>query len=334
MFKSLGVKTLLACLTLTPGAAFAQEAVNTLCPVGKEPIDGKTFVEHKGNRVGFCCPGCDSAFLGWEDARKDRFVRVSLTSHISEPSHDQAPAQEGPSYPYTLDTCPVSGEKLGSMGDPVVREYDGREVRLCCAGCIDAFEADKAKHWAAIDTKIVQQQLMHYPVDTCIVTGDKLDETVVNHVHNNRLVRLANPEAAKAFKSEPAKYLSTLDKKIVQQQLGDYPMEQCPVGGALGSMGEPINFIYMNRLVRFCCGGCEDSLVKEPAKYMAKLDRAYADAQRESYPIDACVVSGAPLGSMGDPVELVAGTKLVRFCCDGCFPAFRKGPAKYLAKLK
>ena len=31
--------------------------------------------------------------------------------------------------------------------------------------------------------------------------------------------------------------------------------------------------------------------------------------------------------------ELVAGTKLVRFCCDSCFPKFRKNPAAYLSKL-
>jgi hypothetical protein len=37
---------------------------------------------------------------------------------------------------------------------------------------------------------------------------------------------------------------------------------------------------------------------------------------------------------MGDPVELVAGTQIVRFCCKACFPAFKKDPQKYLAKVK
>ena len=37
---------------------------------------------------------------------------------------------------YSLSTCPISGKKLGSMGDPVVRLYEGREVRYCCGGCI------------------------------------------------------------------------------------------------------------------------------------------------------------------------------------------------------
>ncbi len=44
--------------------------------------------------------------------------------------------------PYTLDTCAVSGEKLGDMGDAVVKVYQGQEVKFCCSGCIKKFEKD------------------------------------------------------------------------------------------------------------------------------------------------------------------------------------------------
>jgi len=98
-------------------------------------------------------------------------------------------------------------------------------------------------------------------------------------------------------------------------------------------MGAPVNFIYMNRLVRFCCGGCEAKLIADPGNYMAELDKAYADAQRADYPLDTCPVSEAELGSKGEPAELVAGTRLFRFCCDSCFAEFRKDPQEYLAKL-
>ena len=33
---------------------------------------------------------------------------------------------------YTLATFPISGKTLGSMGDAIVKQYDGREVRFCC----------------------------------------------------------------------------------------------------------------------------------------------------------------------------------------------------------
>ena len=44
--------------------------------------------------------------------------------------------------PYTLDTCVVMDSKLGSMGDPIVRVYDGQEVKFCCEPCVKEFESD------------------------------------------------------------------------------------------------------------------------------------------------------------------------------------------------
>lgn len=53
--------------------------------------------------------------------------------------------------PYLLDTCVVSGEKLGSMGEPIVIQLEGRTVKLCCAGCEDQLRADPAKYLAKLD---------------------------------------------------------------------------------------------------------------------------------------------------------------------------------------
>src|SRR3954468_5798136 len=47
--------------------------------------------------------------------------------------------------PYTLKTCPVSDEKLGDMGDPYVFTHDGREIKLCCKGCLKDFEKNPKK---------------------------------------------------------------------------------------------------------------------------------------------------------------------------------------------
>jgi hypothetical protein len=52
---------------------------------------------------------------------------------------------------YPLDVCVVSGEKLGSMGKPVVIKHEGREVQLCCPGCIEKFKQDPAKYLKKLD---------------------------------------------------------------------------------------------------------------------------------------------------------------------------------------
>jgi YHS domain-containing protein len=47
--------------------------------------------------------------------------------------------------PDLLKTCPVSGEKLGEMGQPYVFIYKGQEVKLCCSGCKKDFDKDPNK---------------------------------------------------------------------------------------------------------------------------------------------------------------------------------------------
>jgi RND family efflux transporter MFP subunit len=51
------------------------------------------------------------------------------------------------------------------------------------------------------------------------------------------------------------------------------------------------------------------------------------------YPIDFCLVSGEPLGSMGKPVEVIHGGRVLKFCCEACISAFQEDPDEYLDKL-
>jgi len=60
-----------------------------------------------------------------------------------------APAAD--SYP--LSTCVVSGEALGSMGQPIIIHHEGAEVRLCCKGCVKKFNADPAKYLEKLSCK-------------------------------------------------------------------------------------------------------------------------------------------------------------------------------------
>jgi YHS domain-containing protein len=118
---------------------------------------------------------------------------------------------------YPLDYCVISNEKLGKMGDPVVKVYDGREVKFCCNMCVKTFEKDKVKGFKKIDDAVAAAQKPAYPLETCVVTGEKL-----------------------------------------------------------GKMGDPVDYVYNNRLVRFCCKGCIPTFKKDPAKYLAMIDAAFA----------------------------------------------------------
>ena len=68
----------------------------------------------------------------------------------------------------------------------------------------------------------------------------------------------------------------------------------------------------------------------KPAAPAAKADAAY--------PLTTCIVADEKLGEMGKPYDYVhkeegKPDRLVRFCCKGCLPDFKKDPAKYLNRL-
>jgi len=197
-----------------------------------------------------------------------------------QPAKPAAPAKpddkktEVASDPYPLETCIVSGEKLGSMGKPVVKEYDGREVRFCCNGCIKEFEAKQAEFIKKIDAKIIEQQLPHYPLKTCVVMTED----------------------------------------------------------TLGEEGAPVNRVYKNRLVRFCCAQCPKEFEKEPAKYLKAIDEAVIKEQKPNYPMHVDVVTGQPLGA--NVIDKVYGVTLVRFNSQESVEKYNADPLPYLAKLR
>lgn len=295
MNRTLVLGIVASCCTMIGTPAFAQAQndgttinnakpaapVNAMCPIGKEPIvPSVKTIEYKGRTIGFCCPGCGDKFMGWDESKRDKFVLLAVAG--TEPGQKQAEtapkaqSAQRSGDPYTLGACPISGKKLGAMGDAIVKVYDGREVRFCCKMCIKKFEADPAAGFEKIDEQIIASQMRYYPLETCIISGEQLGSE---------------------------------------------------------EMGDTIELVYNNRLVRFCCKMCRGDFQDDPDAYLAKLDKAVADAQRDDYPLSTCVVAGGELGSMGDPEEIVVGNRLVKFCCAGCTPKFEADPASFLAQL-
>lgn len=261
-------------------------AINETCPISGEPVDGKTYAKWNSSRIGLCCGGCLRQFNAWDDDRKNEFVALAARKDRTPPATAPAPTSQPAavvpmSELYTLDTCIVSGQKLDSKGDPVVRTFDGREVRFCCAGCVKTFEADKAGYLAKIDAKVKREQSRMYPTVMCVLSGEHLTDRgpIVDYVHNNRLVRFCCRGCVRGFRRDPAKTLAALDQEIMETQRPIYPLTKCVVAGSdLGSMGEPAEIIAGNRLVRFCCSGCEGAFRKDPAKHLAILDAAWKRA--------------------------------------------------------
>lgn len=203
------------------------------------------------------------------------------THQPKHPDEHATPAKEAKADdrvgdPYPLDTCPITGKKLGSMGDPVVKRYDGREVRFCCSACPEKFEKDKAANFAKIDEKIIKDQGPLYPLKSSIVTGKDLPAKPYEFAYGNRLVRLGAESEKADFLKDPKKYLVKLDKAVVEQQGKNYALKTCPVSKEEfgGDMGEPVDLVIAGRLVRLCCKACKKDVEKDPAKFVAIVDSA------------------------------------------------------------
>ena len=65
------------------------------------------------------------------------------------------------------------------------------------------------------------------------------------------------------------------EKAKAEAQIPSYPLKTCLVSGdELGGMGDTVNALYGDRLIRFCCKGCIKSFNKNPRQYLPKLESA------------------------------------------------------------
>tara|TARA_R110002020_G_scaffold232366_1_gene443937 strand:- start:2503 stop:2973 length:471 start_codon:yes stop_codon:yes gene_type:complete len=101
--------------------------------------------------------------------------------------------------------CPVSGEKLGTHGEPVAVTVGPKkeEVFLCCKACLEG-KID-AKNWATIHANIVKAQ------GTCPVMKKPLPKNAEWTVVEGQIVYVCCPPCTDKIERNPTKYLETVD---------------------------------------------------------------------------------------------------------------------------
>ena len=75
---------------------------------------------------------------------------VAIPMAFASCSKKPEAADAKPSGDYPLTTCVVSGEELGSMGEPIVYDHEGTTVKFCCKNCIPKFEKDPETYLAKL----------------------------------------------------------------------------------------------------------------------------------------------------------------------------------------
>ena len=103
------------------------------------------------------------------------------------------------------EICPVSGEKLGSMGEPVkitVGEAK-EEVFLCCKGCLKG--KINPEHWATVHANIARAQ------GKCPIMKNELPEGAKWTVVKGEIIYVCCPPCIKKIAANPDENLTQVD---------------------------------------------------------------------------------------------------------------------------
>ena len=186
-----------------------------------------------------------------------------------------------------------------------------------------------------------------YLLDICAISGRPLPEdggviVVVSGTNDpaqdGREMRFCCNGCSGKFTKDPAMYLTKIDELMVKDQLTRYPTTTCLVRSSKelpdprgADAGNCTQVIYQNRLVRFCCGGCQKKFPADPTEYMAKLDAASIAQQSKDYPLQVCILTQRPLGE--NPSSFLVGDRLVKTCCGNCQKKVMADPRTYADKI-
>ena len=196
----------------------------------------------------------------------------------------------------------------------------------------DAAAPQKAAAAPAGEAAVIAAQLPSYPLSTCPISDEELDEGAVNVVAEGRLVRVCCKRCAAKVKESPAEAIAAVDAGVIADQGPRYPIGTCPVSGE--ELGEgAVDVVVGTKLVRTCCKRCAAKVKSDSTEAMAAVDAGWIEAGKKGYAVEVCPVSGEKLGSMGEPVDVLYGTRLVRLCCKGCVKKVRTDGAAVVAKL-
>ncbi len=159
----------------------------------------------------------------------------------------------------TLPNCPVMDEPIDFT---VSTKTDAGPVFFCCAGCIKKFNKKPEKYAekaAAQRTALKDRPKIQV---LCPLSGKAVDGKIYMK-HEGQTVSFCCGGCLAKFEADPANYKSALANSYTYQT-------KCPV---MNEEIDPASFSVLptGQKIYYCCDGCGEKLVKNPAKYAAKL---------------------------------------------------------------
>jgi len=192
-----------------------------VCPVSGQLLTsmGKPIAVEMGKQTVFvCCTACIDTLK----SNPQKYLAVKPAIKVTPTTEADAEAIAAQKL------CPVMDEPLGSMGKPLKVTGLGRDVYLCCKGCLKFLEKDPHKYLAKLPqltgaAKPVVEKVTR--ADTPFAAAQKLcpvmDEPLegmggpYKTVVSGRIIYICCPGCAKKVHSNPEIYLTKLAKRGV-----------------------------------------------------------------------------------------------------------------------
>jgi hypothetical protein len=101
------------------------------------------------------------------------------------------------------EICPISGQRLGSMGTPIKVKVGEETVFLCCKGCLQ--KQINPKHWATIHANFAKAQRI------CPVMKHDLPENPKWTIVEGQIIYVCCPPCTKKVAADPKTFLKQID---------------------------------------------------------------------------------------------------------------------------
>lgn len=189
------------------------QEVQLKCPVMGGPLDGKTFADYQGRRIGFCCDGCPQEFK----ANPAKYL-----PKLKEASTEQV-------------HCPVTGKAIDAKQS---FQYQGKTVYFNSPEALAKFKADPAKYAAALrpEAGLVARGgtadddlFLVLASDGKTQLGKRKDLKATAYEGKSYLLR--GDDGLKAFQADPARYAKALDTEMKKRSAAEKPSAAGTGGG-------------------------------------------------------------------------------------------------------
>ena len=175
------------------------------CPIMGMPVDASmesTVVD--GRQIFVCCPPCIKKI------QADTATAIAKVNHENGRYIQQGLAKQNEALQIAAQKiCPVSGQLLGSMGQPVkVQVGESETAFLCCNACTG--KKIDAGFWQQAQKNLAAAQ------GVCPVMGQAVDASMEFAVVNGRKIFVCCPPCIDKISKSPTEFTLKLNQQVTE----------------------------------------------------------------------------------------------------------------------